>query len=218
MASEYLYGRIIELNLNLCFNTIESARIMSIDLLFATPDNAVVEYRTMELELLSKIHYYLKHPVLGSTSSRTLKEFMSSLPRKHSFRLFEYSDWIFWKGLLLHIGESNPSIPRIEFHFSYTYGEVSTVFTLAYDGGKLWFNKYNNKSVKTCFYSINRGCFRKPIDPDSSYSKVFDIKKYRKTQQTILFDEMTDLETIIGAERDRINEEAIIATFIANGI
>ena len=191
---------------------------MAVNILFATPHNAIVEYRTMDLDILSKTHYYLKHPVLDSSAPRTLKEFMKSLPKEHSLELFGYSDWIFWRGLILNIAASNPLIPRIEFHFSYTYGEVSTVFTLAYDGGEVWFNKYLNKTVIEKFYSKNRGCFRKPINPYSDSSNVFDIQKYIKKQPTILFDEMKKLDTVIKDEEKKIIDEIVINNLIRSGI
>jgi hypothetical protein len=183
-----------------------------IHILFAIPDSIIVDFTKMELGVISRIHYYLKHPILDSSAPRTLNEFMRCLPKNNMLKMFTYTDWKFWKDFINNLASTNPSIPRIEFHFSYSYGySVSTIFTIVADHGEIWFNKYLNKTVTDKFYSNNRSCFRKPIDPESSSSKVFDITKYKRVQPSILYDEYKKIEYIIKQEEEKIALDNLIA-------
>jgi hypothetical protein len=177
-----------------------------INILYATPDYAIVDFSKMNEAMNETIHSYLRHPTLDSTAPRTLKEFVNRLPKTLNLEQFRYEDWRFWTEFLQFLSETNPTIPRIEFHFSYTYGpSVSTVFTCATDGdGNVWFNKYLNATVVARFYSKNRRLFRKPIDPNTDLERVFNIKKYKDNQPTTLFDEMRTMNDILTEYESRI--------------
>ena len=129
----------------------------------------------------------------------TLKDFIEGLPR--TLKLDPTADRLYhWGVLLASISNSNPTLSRIELHF---LSEYDRVVTCAVDDGVAWYNVYSEATTKSRFFSNNLRWFLPPINEDFGDEKVFDAKKYKKYQPTVLFDESTRFDTLYSREVEK---------------
>ena len=129
----------------------------------------------------------------------TLKDFMEGLPR--SLKLDRTADRLYhWSMFLTSVSNSNPTLSRIELHF---LSEYDRVVTFAIDDGVAWYNVYNEATTTSRFFSNNRRWFLPPINEDFGDEKVFDVKKYKYNQPTVLFDESTRFDTLYSREVEK---------------
>jgi len=165
--------------------------------LFASHPDAIIDWTTISDDTRTFMGSYggRRHD-----EPRTkLKDFMDRLPR--TLKLDRTADRLYhWGVLLTSMSNSNPTLSRIELHF---LSEYDRVVTFAVDDGVAWYNVYSEATTKSRFFSNNLRWFLPPINEDFGDEKVFDVKKYKKVQPSILFDESTRFDTLYSREVER---------------
>jgi hypothetical protein len=165
--------------------------------LFASHPDAIVDWTTINDSTQKFMESCGGRRV--DESKTTLKDFMDGLPKNLS--LSPTSDRLYhWSLFLTAVSNSNPTLSRIELHF---LSEYDRVVTFAIDDSVAWYNVYNETTTTSKFFSNNRRWFRPPINDNIGDEKVFDVKKYKKVQPSLLFDESTRFDTLYSREVER---------------
>jgi len=163
--------------------------------LFASHPDAIVDWTTISADTRA----FLGGGRKSDEPTTTLKDFMDGLPR--TLKLDPTANRLYhWRALLTSISKSNPTLSRIELHF---LSEYDRVVTFAVDDGVAWYNVYSEATTKSRFFSDNRRWFLPPINEDFGDERVFDVKKYKQVQPTVLFDESDKFDTLYSREVEK---------------